>query len=324
MFIAFPLAVLEFAAVVALWGATLFLLSIPVWTLLTGEVLGGLDIAAGPSCPPCRGSRRSTRLPWRSCRSSRASSCCRSLRRSRRRASWRSTGRSSPSSCAISGPRALEQRVETLEVSRKAVLDVEASELRRIERDLHDGAQQRLVMLTINLGLAADKIDTDPTAAKDLVVDARDQARLRWPRSAASSAASRRRSSWTAASCRRCRRSPGSRRCRRSCSRRCPRASALRRRGAGGLLRRRGGAGERGEALAGERTPRCTCAARGRCSSSRSGTTAGGGRVAPAGGRADGSGGPGRGARRPAGGHAPEGGPTVVRAEIPAAAQEPR
>src|SRR3954447_23483694 len=33
-------------------------------------------------------------------------------------------------------------------------------------------------MLTINLGLAADRIDTDPAAAKDLVVDARDQARL--------------------------------------------------------------------------------------------------------------------------------------------------
>ena len=74
--------------------------------------------------------------------------------------------------------RALEQRVETLEESRKAVLDVEASELRRIERDLHDGAQQRLVMLTINLGLAAERIDSDPEAAKGLVIEARDQARL--------------------------------------------------------------------------------------------------------------------------------------------------
>jgi signal transduction histidine kinase len=77
-----------------------------------------------------------------------------------------------------SGTAALEQRVETLEVSRQAVLEVEASELRRIERDLHDGAQQRLVMLTINLGLAADKMDADPVSAKGLVVDAQDQARL--------------------------------------------------------------------------------------------------------------------------------------------------
>ena len=74
--------------------------------------------------------------------------------------------------------RALERRVETLEGSRKAVLDVEASELRRIERDLHDGAQQRLVMLTIDLSLAAERIDTDPAGARDLVVEARDQARL--------------------------------------------------------------------------------------------------------------------------------------------------
>ena len=74
--------------------------------------------------------------------------------------------------------RALERRVQTLEGSRQAVLDVEAGELRRIERDLHDGAQQRLVMLTIDLSLAADRIDTDPAGARELVVEARDQARL--------------------------------------------------------------------------------------------------------------------------------------------------
>jgi signal transduction histidine kinase len=52
------------------------------------------------------------------------------------------------------------------------VLGREAGELRRIERDLHDGAQQRLVMLTIDLGLASERIDTDPAAAKDLVLEA--------------------------------------------------------------------------------------------------------------------------------------------------------
>ncbi len=71
----------------------------------------------------------------------------------------------------------LQQRVETLEGSRRAVLDVEASELRRIERDLHDGAQQRLVVLTMDLGLAAERIETDPTAARTLVLEAQDQAR---------------------------------------------------------------------------------------------------------------------------------------------------
>jgi signal transduction histidine kinase len=71
----------------------------------------------------------------------------------------------------------LRQRVETLRDSRSAMLQVEASELRRIERDLHDGAQQRLVMLAIDLSLAADKVDKDPKAAKELMADAREQAR---------------------------------------------------------------------------------------------------------------------------------------------------
>jgi len=71
----------------------------------------------------------------------------------------------------------LRQRVETLRDSRSAMLQVEASELRRIERDLHDGAQQRLVMLAIDLSLASDKVDKDPKAAKALMNDAREQAR---------------------------------------------------------------------------------------------------------------------------------------------------
>jgi signal transduction histidine kinase len=73
--------------------------------------------------------------------------------------------------------RALRRRVATLEGSRRAVLDAEATELRRIERDLHDGAQQRLVMLAMELGLAAEKIDDEPERAKAMVLAARDQAR---------------------------------------------------------------------------------------------------------------------------------------------------
>ena len=72
---------------------------------------------------------------------------------------------------------ALRQDVARLRGSRSAALELEASELRRIERDLHDGAQQRLVALTIDLGLAEDRIDADPAGAKVLVVSARDQAR---------------------------------------------------------------------------------------------------------------------------------------------------
>jgi signal transduction histidine kinase len=71
----------------------------------------------------------------------------------------------------------LRRRVDTLRDSRSAMLQIEASELRRIERDLHDGAQQRLVMLAIDLSLARDKVESDPTAAKSLMDDAREQAR---------------------------------------------------------------------------------------------------------------------------------------------------
>jgi signal transduction histidine kinase len=71
----------------------------------------------------------------------------------------------------------LRQKVDTLRESRSAMLQVEASELRRIERDLHDGAQQRLVMLAIDLSLASDRIETDPAGARSLMNDAREQAR---------------------------------------------------------------------------------------------------------------------------------------------------
>ncbi len=72
---------------------------------------------------------------------------------------------------------ALRRDVARLRVSRSAALELEASELRRIERDIHDGAQQRLVKLAIDLSLAEEKIATDPDGARALVVESRDQAR---------------------------------------------------------------------------------------------------------------------------------------------------
>ncbi|MHB8960268.1 MAG: sensor histidine kinase [Candidatus Limnocylindrales bacterium] len=77
----------------------------------------------------------------------------------------------------ISPSEALRRENDRLRQSRSAAVELEASELRRIERDLHDGAQQRLVMLAIDLSLAEDKVESDPEAAKLLIVGARDQAR---------------------------------------------------------------------------------------------------------------------------------------------------
>jgi signal transduction histidine kinase len=69
---------------------------------------------------------------------------------------------------------ALEERVETLVETRADSAGAQAAELRRIERDLHDGAQARLVALGMGLGNAERLFDDDPEAARKLVVAARE------------------------------------------------------------------------------------------------------------------------------------------------------
>ncbi|MEV0279485.1 sensor domain-containing protein [Streptomyces sp. NPDC050610] len=66
----------------------------------------------------------------------------------------------------------LEQRIEELESDRGVVFDTAAADLRRIERDLHDGAQARLVALAMDLGLAKEKLLEDPAAAARMVDEA--------------------------------------------------------------------------------------------------------------------------------------------------------
>jgi signal transduction histidine kinase len=66
------------------------------------------------------------------------------------------------------------RRVDHLEEARAGAIEVQESDLRRIERDLHDGAQARLVALGMNLGLAEQKFDKDPVAARALVTETRE------------------------------------------------------------------------------------------------------------------------------------------------------
>jgi len=68
---------------------------------------------------------------------------------------------------------ALTERISTLEASRAGAVDVQEAELRRIERDLHDGAQARLVALGMSLGMAEQKLATDTDGARELLADAR-------------------------------------------------------------------------------------------------------------------------------------------------------
>ncbi|MFF3960113.1 sensor histidine kinase [Streptomyces griseorubiginosus] len=70
------------------------------------------------------------------------------------------------------GPTRLSARVVELESDRGVVVDTAAADLRRIERDLHDGAQARLVALAMDLGLAKEKLAEDPQAAARMVDEA--------------------------------------------------------------------------------------------------------------------------------------------------------
>jgi signal transduction histidine kinase len=66
----------------------------------------------------------------------------------------------------------LASRVRELAESRAETVDTQAAEVRRIERDLHDGAQARLIALGMNIGMAADAVERDPEGAKLLLAEA--------------------------------------------------------------------------------------------------------------------------------------------------------
>ncbi|WP_426511463.1 sensor histidine kinase [Dactylosporangium sp. McL0621] len=72
----------------------------------------------------------------------------------------------------------LAQRVNRLTETRTQVVDAQAAELRRIERDLHDGAQARIVALGMSLGMAEDIVLHDPAAAQRLIAEAREASGL--------------------------------------------------------------------------------------------------------------------------------------------------
>ncbi|MBL1102685.1 sensor histidine kinase [Streptomyces coffeae] len=72
----------------------------------------------------------------------------------------------------------LERRIAELESDRGTVVDTAAADLRRIERDLHDGAQARLVALAMDLGLAKEKLEEDPEAAARMVDEAHGEVKL--------------------------------------------------------------------------------------------------------------------------------------------------
>jgi signal transduction histidine kinase len=86
----------------------------------------------------------------------------------------------SKATTALLGPNRsveLERRVESLSESRAGVVDAADAERRRIERDLHDGAQQRLVSLAMNLGMARENLTDVPEQARQVIAEAHDEAK---------------------------------------------------------------------------------------------------------------------------------------------------
>ncbi len=70
-----------------------------------------------------------------------------------------------------------QERIQELTVSRAGAVDAAAAELRRIERDLHDGAQARLVALAMDIGMAREAIERDPEQAAALLERSHDDAK---------------------------------------------------------------------------------------------------------------------------------------------------
>lgn len=71
----------------------------------------------------------------------------------------------------------LATEAASAEAGRTAAVDTAEAERRRIERDLHDGAQQRLVALAMDLGVARERLESDPEIGRRLVAKAHDEAK---------------------------------------------------------------------------------------------------------------------------------------------------
>ncbi|MGF0174019.1 histidine kinase [Streptomyces sp. Marseille-Q5077] len=137
---------LRWMAAYYVYGA-LLLLALPLWPV--GLVVDGVG------CGLLH--RRAVVLPW-------------ITRLADREANW-STSLLRPSPKAL-----LAARVEQLTATRADAIAAHGAGLRRIERDLHDGTQARLVALSMRIGLAKRAYDHDPAVARRLLDDAQEQA----------------------------------------------------------------------------------------------------------------------------------------------------
>jgi signal transduction histidine kinase len=155
----FPLAVVAGAVVPAVWGSALALVSTPAWIVLAPNdriAQGGITVHSGAESFAVAGVGLvllALVAPWITVALGSADVAM---------ARW-----------LLGRPRSeLVAEVATLATSRAAAVDSAEAERRRIERDLHDGAQQRLIAVAMDLGLAREKLNSDPARAGEYVASA--------------------------------------------------------------------------------------------------------------------------------------------------------
>jgi signal transduction histidine kinase len=163
-----PLGALWFALVLTAWGVPLALLLTPLWYRLVPEGAGMLHNGAGQNLVDTLPKALAVAVVGLLlCLG--AAHLVRGMAFLHGRIAGGLLGRS---------PRAeLVAGVEEQRAKRAKAVDVAAAERRRIERDLHDGAQQRLVALAMDLGMAREKFAGDPEAARTLIDEAHDEAK---------------------------------------------------------------------------------------------------------------------------------------------------
>jgi signal transduction histidine kinase len=155
----FPLSLVQFVIVIVVWSLPLALLGLPVLSWLLPRIWAGADLGGSVLSAAALGLILLLAAP-------------------------QLTRALAAADVAIAryliGPGSgadMTARIGELEHSRARVVDAAEAERRRIERDLHDGAQQRLVALAMDLGRAKARFTDDPEGAKAIIDQAHVEAK---------------------------------------------------------------------------------------------------------------------------------------------------
>jgi signal transduction histidine kinase len=167
--LAFPISIVEFVAVVVFWPVVLCLVAYPLYyASLSAYFI--VELPGGDEWPI---NSFTHALPVTA-----AGLLLGLLTVPLVRGLGRMHGSLASSILGLSRTAVLSAETKRLAASRARGVDSAEAERRRIERDLHDGAQQRLVSVAMTLGRAKTKMESDPDAARELIAEAHTDAKL--------------------------------------------------------------------------------------------------------------------------------------------------